>query len=82
MTLVDYFKGAVHSARFTRRALTPAEFTGIRCTLKPEPVARACSLAYAYGAIDRCAGLSQPALTLTGRWVSGDLRQFAGRLRR
>ena len=29
VTLVDYFKGAVHSARFTRRALTPAEFTGI-----------------------------------------------------
>jgi hypothetical protein len=27
VTLVDYFKGAVHSARFTRRALTPAQFT-------------------------------------------------------
>jgi hypothetical protein len=26
MTLVDYFKGAIHVARFTRRALTPAEF--------------------------------------------------------
>ena len=26
MTLVDYFKGAVRVARFTRRALTPAEF--------------------------------------------------------
>jgi len=29
VTLVDYFKGAIHSSRFTRRALTPAEFTGI-----------------------------------------------------
>ena len=29
VTLVDYFKGAIHSTRFTRRALTPAEFTGI-----------------------------------------------------
>jgi len=29
VTLVDYFKGAVHSARFARRALMPAEFTGI-----------------------------------------------------
>jgi hypothetical protein len=29
VTLVDYFKGAVHSARFTKRALTPAEFRGI-----------------------------------------------------
>ena len=26
MNLVYYFKGAIHSARFTRRALTPAEF--------------------------------------------------------
>jgi hypothetical protein len=26
MTLVDYFKGAVRAARFTRRALKPAEF--------------------------------------------------------
>jgi hypothetical protein len=25
-TLVDYFKGAIHLARFTRRALAPAEF--------------------------------------------------------
>jgi hypothetical protein len=30
VTLVDYFKGAIHSSRFTRRALTPAEFTGLR----------------------------------------------------
>lgn len=30
VTLVDYFKGAVHSARFTKRALRPAEFTRIR----------------------------------------------------
>jgi hypothetical protein len=29
MTMVDYFKGAIHSARFTRRALTPAEFVGV-----------------------------------------------------
>jgi hypothetical protein len=29
LTLVDYFKGAVHSSRFTRRALSPAEFTGV-----------------------------------------------------
>lgn len=27
ITLVDYFKGAIHSARFTRRALTPDAFT-------------------------------------------------------
>lgn len=27
ITLVDYFKGAIHSARFTRRALSPGEFT-------------------------------------------------------
>jgi hypothetical protein len=26
ITLVDYFKGAIQGARFTRRALTPAEF--------------------------------------------------------
>lgn len=26
ITLVDYFKGAIHLARFTRRALAPAEF--------------------------------------------------------
>jgi len=26
MTLVDYFKGAIHVARFTRRALQPSEF--------------------------------------------------------
>lgn len=26
ITLVDYFKGAVHASRFTRRALTPGEF--------------------------------------------------------
>jgi hypothetical protein len=30
LTLVDYFQGAIHSARFTRRALTPAQFSGIR----------------------------------------------------
>lgn len=30
LTLVDYFKGAIHSSRFTRRALTPAQFTGVR----------------------------------------------------
>ena len=29
INLVDYFKGAVHSSRFTRRALTPAEFLSI-----------------------------------------------------
>jgi hypothetical protein len=28
ITLVNYFKGAIHSARFTRRALAPAEFEG------------------------------------------------------
>lgn len=27
ITLVDYFKGAIHSARFTRRALAPGQFT-------------------------------------------------------
>lgn len=27
ITLVDYFKGAIHSARFTRRVLSPGEFT-------------------------------------------------------
>ena len=26
INLVDYFKGAIHLARFTRRALSPAEF--------------------------------------------------------
>jgi hypothetical protein len=26
MNLVNYFKGAIHLARFTRRALSPAEF--------------------------------------------------------
>ncbi len=26
ITLVDYFKGAIHASRFTRRALSPAEF--------------------------------------------------------
>lgn len=30
VTLVDYFKGAVHAARFTRRALAPTAFTGVR----------------------------------------------------
>ena len=29
INLVDYFKGAIHSSRFTRRALQPAEFLGI-----------------------------------------------------
>ena len=29
INLVDPFKGAVHSARFTGRALTPAEFLGV-----------------------------------------------------
>ena len=29
INLIDPFKGAVHSARFTRRALSPAEFVGI-----------------------------------------------------
>ncbi|BCS32488.1 laminin G Domain protein [Luteitalea sp. TBR-22] len=28
ITLVNYFKGAIHSARFTRRALAPSEFEG------------------------------------------------------
>lgn len=27
ITLVDYFKGAIHSSRFSRRALQPADFT-------------------------------------------------------
>jgi hypothetical protein len=26
INLVDYFKGAIHASRFTRRALTPSEF--------------------------------------------------------
>lgn len=30
MTLVNYFKGAIHLARFTRRALSPAEFLRLR----------------------------------------------------
>ena len=30
LTLVDYFKGAVQSSRFTRRALRPSAFTGVR----------------------------------------------------
>lgn len=29
---VDYFKGAIHSARFTRRALTPGEFMRVPAT--------------------------------------------------
>lgn len=29
ITLVDYFKGAIHSSRFTRRALSPAEFMNV-----------------------------------------------------
>lgn len=29
INLVNYFKGAIHSARFTRRALSPAEFHGV-----------------------------------------------------
>jgi Concanavalin A-like lectin/glucanases superfamily len=29
INLVDYFKGAVRQARFSRRALTPAEFAGV-----------------------------------------------------
>ena len=29
ITLVDYFKGAIHSSRFTRRALTPEEFLSV-----------------------------------------------------
>lgn len=29
ITLVDYFKGAIHSSRFTRRALSPAEFLSV-----------------------------------------------------
>jgi hypothetical protein len=29
INLVDYFKGAVHSSRFTRRALTPDEFMSV-----------------------------------------------------
>jgi len=30
ITLVDYFKGAIHRARFTRRALRPSEFLRLR----------------------------------------------------
>jgi len=30
INLVDYFKGAIHIARFTRRALPPAEFLQLR----------------------------------------------------
>ncbi|HTV02057.1 MAG TPA: LamG domain-containing protein, partial [Luteitalea sp.] len=29
INLIDYFKGAIHSARFTRRALTPDEFVKV-----------------------------------------------------
>jgi hypothetical protein len=29
INLVNYFKGAIHSARFTRRALSPGEFLGV-----------------------------------------------------
>jgi len=29
ITMVDYFKGAIHSSRFTRRALSPAEFVKV-----------------------------------------------------
>jgi hypothetical protein len=37
INLVYYFKGAIHSARFTRRALTPAELLKVPST----PVAQA-----------------------------------------
>jgi hypothetical protein len=29
INLVDYFKGAIHQARFTRRALLPTEFVRV-----------------------------------------------------
>jgi uncharacterized membrane protein len=32
INLVSYFKGAIHSARFTRRALRPVEFLGLGAT--------------------------------------------------
>lgn len=32
VNLVNYFKGAIHWARFTRRALSPAEFVKVRST--------------------------------------------------
>jgi hypothetical protein len=35
--LVYYFKGAVHSARFTRRALAPAEFLKLPSRLPVAP---------------------------------------------
>lgn len=40
ITLVDYFKGAIHSSRFTRRALTPDEFTGVPASSRPGPAAQ------------------------------------------
>ena len=36
VNLVYYFKGAVHSARFTRRALAPAEFLTLPSAARPE----------------------------------------------
>ena len=35
INLVYYFKGAIHSARFTRRALVPAEF--LKVPSRPVP---------------------------------------------
>ena len=35
MNLVNYFKGAIHLARFTRRALQPTEFLKVSDTLLP-----------------------------------------------
>jgi hypothetical protein len=35
MNLVYYFKGAIHSARFTRRALAPGEF--LKVPSRPDP---------------------------------------------
>jgi hypothetical protein len=35
INLVDYFKGAIHSSRFTRRALSPAEFMKVPAAAPP-----------------------------------------------
>jgi hypothetical protein len=37
ITLVDYFKGAIHSSRFTRRALSPAEFGAVPAAGRTPP---------------------------------------------
>lgn len=35
LNLIDYFKGAIHAARFTRRALSPGEFMTIPASRRP-----------------------------------------------